>query len=348
MPLVIERERMLKYRSATGPFARVARDARAAYQRHIEVALINNMPDSALEDTEAQFFQLLNAASGEVPVRVSLYSLPGVPRGERAQQHIAASYFDIDGIWDRHFDALIVTGTEPRQSNLAQEPYWAHLIEVLDWAQHNTSSAVLSCLAAHAGVLHADGIERHLMPEKKLGVFEVERTDHPLMTGLPDAIRIPHSRWNEVKEEALAACGYSILGRSKEAGIDSFAKKRGRCLFVHFQGHPEYNTDTLLREYRRDVKRYLRRERETYPGMPRGYFTGRAATLFSEFEMKAMKDRREELMEDFPDVPINGSVENAWSGAASWIYRNWFNYVASKKSDKSVRAAAVGMRRAAL
>jgi homoserine O-succinyltransferase len=348
VPLDIERERIVKYRTASGHFTRVARDARAAHQCHIEVALINNMPDSALEDTERQFFQLLSAASGEVPVRVSLYSLPGIPRGERTQQHMAASYFGIRELWSRSFDALIVTGTEPHQSNLKQEPYWGTLVDILDWAQHNTTSTVLSCLAAHAGVLHSDGIGRHLMPEKKLGVFEVDRTDHPLIANLPNQIRVPHSRWNEVKEEAIIGCGYSILGRSKEAGVDSFAKKRGRCLFVHFQGHPEYNTETLLREYRRDVKRYLRSERETYPGMPRGYFSAGAAALFAEFETRALKNRREELMEQFPDVSVIGSLGNTWSGAAGLIYRNWFNYVASKKNDKSARAAAVGMRRAAL
>ena len=30
----------------------------------IQIALINNMPDAALEDTEVQFFELLDAAAG--------------------------------------------------------------------------------------------------------------------------------------------------------------------------------------------------------------------------------------------------------------------------------------------
>ena len=33
----------------------------------ISLALINNMPDPALEDTELQFFELLDIASGDVP-----------------------------------------------------------------------------------------------------------------------------------------------------------------------------------------------------------------------------------------------------------------------------------------
>ena len=48
--------------------------------------------------------------------------------------------------------------------------------------------------------------------------------------------------------------------------------KQRESLFVFFQGHPEYDAVTLLLEYRRDVGRYLRRERDTYPPMPQGYF----------------------------------------------------------------------------
>ena len=48
----------------------------------LRIALINNMPDSALEDTEVQFFELLESAAGELPVSLKLYSLPELPRSE--------------------------------------------------------------------------------------------------------------------------------------------------------------------------------------------------------------------------------------------------------------------------
>jgi len=44
----------------------------------VSIALINNMPDPALEDTELQFFELLDIASGDVPVLLKLYSLTGI------------------------------------------------------------------------------------------------------------------------------------------------------------------------------------------------------------------------------------------------------------------------------
>jgi homoserine O-succinyltransferase/O-acetyltransferase len=39
--------------------------------------------------------------------------------------------------------------------------------------------------------------------------------------------------------------------------------KYNRSLFVLLQGHPEYDSATLLREYRRDVGRFLRRLRRS-------------------------------------------------------------------------------------
>ena len=70
----------------------------------------------------------------------------------------------------------------------------------------------------------------------------------------------------------LAACGYIVLTQSAEGGVDTFVKKKKRSLFVHFQGHPEYGAQTLLKEYRRDIKRFLRGERETYPSDAKGLF----------------------------------------------------------------------------
>ena len=86
----------------------------------VRIAFINNMPDSALEDTEVQFFELLDAASGNIPVLLGLYSLTGVPRGERGQQHLNSFYFGTNDLLNSRFEAVIMTGTEPRQAQPAQ------------------------------------------------------------------------------------------------------------------------------------------------------------------------------------------------------------------------------------
>ena len=76
-----------------------------------------------------------------------------------------------------------MTGTEPRQPDLRNEPYWPALTEVLEWAERNTASTVLSCLAAHAGVLHSDGIPRHRLSDKQFGVFEYQKVAAPCADG---------------------------------------------------------------------------------------------------------------------------------------------------------------------
>jgi len=235
---------------------------------------------------------------------------------------------------------MIMTGTEPRQPELRDEPYWPVLAAVLDWAEQNTASTILSCLAAHAGVLYSDGIKRQPLSDKHLGVFEYQRAcDHALTNGSAQQVRFPHSRWNEVREDALVACGYDVLTKSAEYGVDSFAKKKKKSLFVHFQGHPEYGAATLLKEYRRDIKRFLSRERETYPSMPLGYFDQEAARLVSEFQEKALRRPSEEIFATFPEAWLAERLEKTWQPSAICVYYNWLNYVASRKAEAPVFAA---------
>ena len=300
----------------------------------VRIALINNMPDAALEDTEVQFFELLDAAASDTPVSLKLYSLPNLPRSDAGQQHLSNFYFGVQDLLNSRFDGVLMTGTEPRQPDLRDEPYWPALTDVLDWAEHSTASTVLSCLAAHAGVLHSDGIARHRLCDKQFGVFEFKNiSDHALTDGIGDSMQIPHSRWNEVRADELTSCGYEVLTQSADAGVDLFVKKKKDSLFLHFQGHPEYGARTLLKEYRRDIKRFLRRERETYPTMPHGYFDRVASKLLSDFKEQVISNPREELMTGFPEAAVVDAVRSTWQASAATVYRNWLQYLISKKAD---------------
>jgi len=340
MPLFIEGERVPDRWAEKGN-SRPANSIRSHTMREgfIHLALINNMPDPALEDTELQFFELLDIASGDFPVILKLYSLAGIPRTDRGQRHLNSFYYDFENLWNARLDGVIITGTEPRQPNLQDEPYWAALAEVFDWAEENTVSTVLSCLAAHASVLHGDGISRHKLPDKQFGVFESSKScDHPMTTRISDRVRFPHSRWNEVRANELTSCGYSILTQSAEAGVDSFVKRKKKSLFVHFQGHPEYGAHTLLKEYRRDIKRFLAGERETYPTMPAGYFGATAVELLNDFREAALLDRRSEVAASFPEAAVVDGLQNTWKSSATGMYRNWLQYIESRKSESSAFA----------
>jgi homoserine O-succinyltransferase len=309
----------------------------------LDIGLVNNMPDAALDATERQFRALLEAAAGALDVHLTLYTLPEVPRTEFGRRQVAR-YADFDDLWDRRHDGLIVTGTEPRAADLQDEPFWGNLTRLLEWAERNTHSTVLSCLAAHAGILHIDGIVRRPLGDKRFGIFECVRvSDHPLTAAAPNRLQMPHSRWNEIPEEALLACGYRVLTRSEDAGVDAFVKQR-KSLFVFFQGHPEYEAVTLLLEYRRDIGRFLRGERDTYPPMPHGYFDQETVDALVALRERALVDRREELLAEFPTAMAAGKVTNTWRSTAESLYRNWLLYIHAQKelAGRTVAVAVSG------
>jgi homoserine O-succinyltransferase len=342
MPLVMERARIPERWAARVAHLSNDRDIPADC---ISVGIVNNMPDSALEGTELQFFEVLEAAAEDIPVWVRLYSLPKIPRSDSAREHLSRFYFGMDDLSNSRCDALIITGTEPRRPNLMDEPYWDALGEVLDWAQDNTVSTVLSCLAAHASVLYSDGIERHPLAQKRFGVYAHRVLgDHPLTRGIGRRLPIPHSRWNDLWEDELTSAGYTILTKSPEAGVDLFVKQTRRSLFLHFQGHPEYGALTLLREYRRDIGRFLRAERETYPLPPDGYFDPASRRTMDQFREKALAERQEGLLEAFPEGAMGEPLKNRWQEAATRIYRNWLLHIVASKADATAfeRVASVG------
>jgi len=322
-----------------------------AGEEPIQIALINNMPDPALEDTESQFLELLENAASELAVQVKLYSLPNIPRSDHRKEHLRKFYCEWKDLWNSRFDGVIITGTEPHHADLREEPYWGALADVFTWGEERTASMVLSCLATHAAVLHGDGIGRHRLPDKQFGVFEEQNTcNHTLTCGTKEPMCFPHSRWNELREDALASCGYTVLTKSTEAGVNLFVKKRKNALFVHFQGHPEYGAGTLAKEYRRDIKRFLRKERQTYPTMPHGYFDREAIKALTKFRNDVLsrqeQDRHEGLMVEFPEAVMGNGSESPWHSAAICIYRNWLQYVVSRRATRTVYTPAAPSRRA--
>jgi homoserine O-succinyltransferase len=312
--------------------AKSAIEFRESEPNCIDIGLVNNMPDAALEATERQFRALLGPAIGGIVVRLRVYALPDVPRTEAGRRHVG-SYSDIGDLWDDHLDGLIVTGAEPRAANVKDEPYWGSLAKLVDWAEDRTHSTVWSCLAAHAAVLHLDGIGRRPLTDKRFGVFECARvSDHLLTATAPSRPLMPHSRWNDIPEDALLACGYRVLLRSEGAGVDAFVKQ-GKSLFVFFQGHPEYEADTLLLEYRRDIRRFLRKEREIYPSIPQGYFDRDTVAALTAARERALSDRPGELA-DFPTALLTAKVTNTWRPTSASVYRNWLRFLCAQKDRR--------------
>lgn len=287
----------------------------------IHIGLLNNMPDEALKATERQFLSLLSAASHGMQVRLSLYSLPEIPRSETSRRHIAAHYSDVSELWDVQLDGFIVTGKEPLAADLKDEPYWDSFVRTLSWARENAYATVWSCLAAHAAVLHMDGIQRAKRSDKLFGIFPCSRVaEHPLLAQAPTHLALPHSRWNSLPANQLAEAGYTVLTRMSDVEVDTFIKQ-DKNLFVFFQGHPEYEADTLLREFRRDIGRYFKRETPRYPLMPEGYFNHETVTMLNELQQEQRCLRQNELPPGISAALSNTCVKNTWQASAALILR---------------------------
>lgn len=298
----------------------------------IKLGIVNNMPDGALLSTARQFLNVVEAAAPELRIYVSLYSLPGLSRSDTGERHLKDNaYQDFTDLTAAGLDGVIVTGTEPKAADLRDEPYWHALTQLFDWLDHDGPTAAFSCLAGHAAVLHYDGIERVRLEKKRFGMFDHHTNGHDELTlALPGSFRVAHSRWNEVPADVLGAHGYRILTESADAGVELFAKQR-RNLMLFFQGHPEYDTHTLGREYLRDVRRYLTGARDTYPDVPRNYFNATEKELLDRFRARAAKERHEELMNQFPVLANRFPMK---STVASSMYGAWLRSIAESKRVK--------------
>jgi homoserine O-succinyltransferase len=323
--------------SATTAFDTMA--SIAGRGRVLRIGVINNMPDAAVVRTEAQFSSLFRVAAGDADIEFTFYSLPVVARSGAMRDHVASRYMPIDELWNDVPDVVVVTGTEPRERDLKDEPYWAPMVELIDGLDDRGIPTMFSCLAAHLAVLRLDDVERIALDNKCFGVFQEAAFDHALMDGTEQHIWLPHTRWNQVNEADLLGAGYQILSRSREAGVGFFAKER-RAPWLFCQGHPEYDGANLLREYRRDVVRYLSHERAIYPDVPSSYFGRESLDSLLAFKAQAFANRNVQLAKWFPRVDQRGPTWDAWQPAAVRIIANWLRLAVPMMVDCGTATSA--------
>ena len=301
------------------------------------IGLVNNMPDGALQATERQFRSLLNGAAGaSYDVELRVFSFPELTRSDEGRAYVSEHYEPIALLWNGVLDGLIVTGTEPRTTIIPDEAYWPSLTRLVDWAVDSSTPTVWSCLAAHAAVLYLDGVVRRRLDRKLSGVFGcTKRGADPLLAGLPASWRVPHSRLNTLDPEPLISAGYDVVSCSEEAGVDTFVLRR-HAPFLFFQGHPEYDGDTLFREYRRDVGRFLAGTTSKYPDMPHGYFDETTVAALVAFRARVERDRSEVRLTEFPLVELREQSLPPWRDVALRLYENWLSAIATRRSREAV------------
>ncbi len=297
--------------------------------RELHIGLLNMMPDAALEATERQFFRLIGESNQIAQFYLHPFSIPNLKRNEAGQAHVDSYYESFAQIKDAGLDALIITGANVTGPNLSNEPFWQPLIEVIDWAYENVTSTLCSCLATHAVLEFRYQQKRRALGFKRWGVFahNVVQRNHPLVTGVNTQFDVPHSRFNQVDRQQFLDANLHILVESKIADVH-LAVSEDQFRLIFFQGHPEYDSISLLKEYKREVINFFNRIIDNYPPFPDNYLSPQAQAILGEYQVQviAAKQNKQSLPE-FPETIIEPHINNTWHDSAEAIINNWLGQV---------------------
>ena len=304
---------------------------RAAHQdiRELHIGLLNMMPDAALAATERQFFRLVGESNQIAQFHMHPFSIPELKRSPEGKQHVEKYYESFDKIKQGGLDALIITGANVTQPDLSKEPFFEPLREITHWAYENVTSTLCSCLATHAAMEFLHNKKRYALPEKKWGVFRHQVIDrkHPLVHDVNTMFDVAHSRFNEISKQQFESAGLHVLAESEEAGVH-LAVSEDLFRIVYFQGHPEYDINSLLKEYKREVNRYLAGDRKQYPPFPKHYFSDQVQAILNEHRSQIIKAQsKNEPTPEFPEDIVTRLLHNTWHDTAEAVINNWIGKV---------------------
>ena len=298
----------------------------------IRIALINNMPDGAFIASEQQFRSIIGAALPDARLHFLLFNSRAIRRKPEIEVYAGCNYIALDQLQNYHFDAVVVTGAEPVAANLRDEPFWADLSFVFDLVNKRRTPTLFSCLAAHAAVLHYDGIPRVRLERKRSGIFaQTFSNKHDLHPAGQNHATIPHSRWNTLDSGLLHAAGYSILSHVG-ADVDIFTKQHGSPM-LFLQGHPEYDAHTLRAEYQRDLMLYWCGKREQAPNFPVSYFDTETQNTISGLMRSAVMLTPAEACRQLVAILSLSNPANTWRDSAGTLIGSWMKEAfASRRS----------------
>jgi homoserine O-succinyltransferase len=270
----------------------VMTDERAGKQdiRPLQILMLNLMPTKI--DTETQLSRLL----GNTPLQVELTLMHTSSHKSKntSQDHLLAFYTTFDKVKDRYFDGFVITGAPVEMLEFEEVEYWNELCEIMEWSTTHVHSTFHICWGAQAGLYYHFGVKKKTLDKKMFGVFPhiADYKRSMLFRGFDDVFMVPHSRHTTIDREDLENIpGLKILASSPEAGVFALSTKKGRQIFI--TGHPEYDAETLGREYWRDVNAGKPIE------IPKNYY---------------------------PENDPQKAPVSTWRSSANLLYCNWLNY----------------------
>ncbi len=260
--------------------------------RPLEIAVLNLMPTKV--ETETQLLRVL----GNTPLQINVQFVHTKTHVSKntSKSHIETFYKTFDDIKDSKFDGLIITGAPVETLDFEDVDYWDELCQIMEWSKENVTSTFHICWGAQAALYYHYGVRKYDVPEKIFGVFKhhvcPDKKHKMLLRGFDDSFFVPHSRHTEVRKSDIEkVSALEILAESDDAGVYIITDKNERRFFI--TGHSEYDSDTLQKEYLRDV--------------------GKGLDIKVPFNY-------------FPDDDPSQNPLVTWRSHANLLYSNWLNY----------------------
>ena len=260
--------------------------------RPLKLIIVNIMPTKIV--TETQLLRLLY--NTPLQIEVDWLCMESHNSKNTPQEHLMEFYKTFNEIKDNKYDGLIVTGAPVEKMKFEDVDYWDELTKIFDWANTHVFSSFFICWASQAALYYYHGVEKYELEEKLTGVYQhhtnEKKMKRKILRGFDFQFYAPHSRHTAVRQEDIEKIdSLDILATSKDAGVYLVAEKDGSRFFV--TGHPEYDPDTLDKEYHRD----LAKGDECV--MPKNYYKNN---------------------------DVNDEILVKWRSHAYLLFSNWLNY----------------------
>lgn len=261
--------------------------------RPLKIMIVNIMPTKVV--TETQLSRMLS--NTPLQLEIDWVTMASHDSKNVSKQHLLNFYQTFEDVKENYYDGMILTGAPVEQLRFEEVDYWDELCDIMNWANSHVFSSFFICWGSQAALHYYYGIDKYLLRRKLTGIYphytNVKKMKRKILRGFDYQFYAPHSRYTTIlKEDISSVPSLDILAESDEAGVYLVAEKDGSRFFV--TGHPEYDPDTLDREYRRDLN-----NPDIIAEIPKNYY-----------------------LDDDPTQQI----QVKWRSHAYLLFANWLNY----------------------
>lgn len=208
-------------------------------------------------ETENQIIRLLSNSS--LFIDLSLLSVrDNKSSNDLSINHINKYYLNLDQIYNKYYDGLIITGAPLGLINFTDIRYWKEFVKIIHWAKEHVNSIFSICWSVQAILNIIYNIPKKINQSKISGIFKhkILLKKHFLVQGFDDYFFVPHSRYSNFSLNFIKYyTDFKIISYSKKAGVYIFTSNDNKYIFI--TGHPEYDALTINKEYLNDLKNGL-------------------------------------------------------------------------------------------